>query len=117
MKKVMVIDDVPENRDIFTTLLEDKYQVIEASSGREGLELAEKEIPDLIFLDLKLPDGDGMDILSEIKRITPDPLVIIISAYGSEERRQDAKKKGVHSFIDKPLTEEKILSTIKQFQK
>ena len=76
-----------------------------------------RQLPDLVFLDLKLPDGDGMGILPAIRKISPGTLVVIISAYGGEERREDAKEKGVHSFIDKPFTEKKILNIIKQFQK
>ena len=58
-----------------------------------------------------------MDMLPEIKAAAPQAVVVIISAYGSEEKRAEAKdKEGVHGFIDKPFTEEKILETIAQFQ-
>ena len=117
IRNILIIDDEKDLCWLLSNALTGKgYNVSTANTISDGI-VHLNEIPDLICLDLKLPDGDGMDILPEIKRITPETLVVIISAYGSEERRQDAKKKGVHSFIDKPLTEEKILSTIKQFQK
>jgi len=69
-------------------------------------------LPDLIFLDLKLPDGDGMDIIPNINKISPQALITIISAYGSKQVMDEVMKKGVYSFIDKPFAEEDILRTI-----
>jgi len=117
IKNILIIDDEEDLCWLLSNALTGKgYAVSTANTIGDGMAHL-NEIPDLILLDLKLPDGDGMDVLPEIKRITPETIVVIISAYGSEERRQDANNKGVHGFIDKPLTEENILSTIKQFQK
>ena len=117
IKDILIIDDEEDLCWLLSNSLTGKgFNVSTANTISDGTAHL-NESPDLILLDLKLPDGDGMDILPEIKRITPETLVVIISAYGSEERRQDANDKGVHSFIDKPLTEENILSTIRQFQK
>ena len=117
IKNILIIDDEEDLCWLLSNALTGKgYNVSAANTISDGIAHL-NETPDLILLDLKMPDGDGMDILPEIKRITPETLVVIISAYGSEERRQDANDKGVHSFIDKPLTEENILSTIRQFQK
>lgn len=117
IRNILIIDDEEDLCWLLSNGLKAKgYNISTANTINAGIACL-KEAPDLIFLDLKLPDGDGMDILPEIKRVTRETVVIIISAYGSEERRQDAKKEGVHSFIDKPLTEEKILSVIRQFQK
>jgi len=117
IKDILIIDDEEDLCWLLSNALTGKgYNVSTANTISDGM-VHLNETPDLILLDLKLPDGDGMDILPKIKEITPETLVVIISAYGSEERRHDANDKGVHSFIDKPLTEEKILSTIRQFQK
>jgi len=70
-----------------------------------------------VFLDLKLPDGDGINILSAIRRLYPKTIVNIISAYGSEESREEAIKKGAHGFIDKPFTESDILKCIRRLDK
>ena len=59
MKKILVIDDVAESREIFTTLLEEHYEVFEASDGLEGLIVAETEQPDLIFLDYDVSSAPG----------------------------------------------------------
>ena len=117
IKNILIIDDEEDLCWLLSNALTGKgYAVSTANTIGDGVAYL-NDIPDLILLDLKLPGGDGMDLLPRIKSVTPETIVVIISAYGSEERRQDAKRKGVHSFIDKPLTEEKILSTIKQFQK
>ena len=117
IKNILIIDDEEDLCWLLSNVLTGKgYNVSTANALSEGVAHL-NDTPDLILLDLKLPDGDGMDILPKIKTITPQSIVVIISAYGSDERRQDANDRGVHSFIDKPLSEEKILETIGRFQK
>jgi len=116
IENILIVDDEEDLRWLLSNSLKSRgYTVATANTISEALPCL-KEPPDLIFLDLKLPDGDGMDILPQIKTMSPDAAVVIISAYGSEERRLDAKKKGIHSFIDKPLSEEKVMNAIGQFQ-
>ena len=71
----------------------------------------------MVFCDLKLPDGEGMKILSKIKKLSPGTIVNIITAYGSDEARDEAKRLGAYSFIDKPFSEEDILENIKELSK
>ena len=75
------------------------------------------QVPDMVFCDLKLPDGDGMKILSKVRSISPRTIVSMITAYGSEEARDEAKRLGAYSFIDKPFSEEDILENIREFSK
>jgi len=117
INNILIVDDEEDLCWLLSNSLKGKgYTVWTANTITEAVECL-KEYPDLILLDLKLPDGDGMDILPEIQAAIPDAVVVIISAYGSEERRLDAKKRGVLSFIDKPLSDEKIMNAIGQFQK
>ena len=117
IKNVLIVDDEEDLCWLLTNALQGKgYNVSTANGIIEGMACLKKEAPDLILLDLKLPDGDGMDMLTEIKAAAPQTIVVIISAYGSEEKRAEAEDKGVHGFIDKPFTEESILETIAQFQ-
>lgn len=114
IKNILIIDD---EKDL-CLLLHDalsrrRYNVSIASTKREAIDCLKREMPDLVFLDLKLPDGDGVNILSKIKKINPNTIVNIISAWGSEEKIEEAKKRGAYSFIDKPFTEREILTSIK----
>ncbi len=116
MKKIMVIDDVPENREIFTTLLEDQYQVIEASDGKQGLELAEKEIPDLMFVDISMPGMSGLEFIEQLRR--HDTLyhipVIVVTAHSVFSAKK-AVAKGCNGYLLKPLIPEKILQKIEEW--
>jgi CheY-like chemotaxis protein len=114
VKDILIIDDEQDLCRIMSRILSSKgYNVVSENTSREGLTSLQKEKPDLVFLDLKLPDGDGMELLSQIRELSPMTAVIIISAYGSDENRLEAKEKGVYSFIDKPFVEENILRNIK----
>lgn len=117
IKNVLIVDDEEDLCWLLTNVLQSKgYNVSAANGIIEGMASLKKEAPDLILLDLKLPDGDGMDMLPGIKAAAPQTIVVIISAYGSEEKRAEAEDNGVHSFIDKPFTKERILEAIAQFQ-
>lgn len=113
IKKILIIEDEKDLCKLFSYILSPKgYTVASANTRKDGLVYIRKEKPDLVFLDLKLPDGDGMELLPKIKKMLPKTAVIIISAYGSEESREAAKRKPVCSFIDKPFGEENILRCI-----
>ncbi|MEI6153638.1 MAG: response regulator [Deltaproteobacteria bacterium] len=116
IKNILIIDDEGDLCWLLSNILQSKgYHVSTANTISDGM-ASLREAPDLLFLDLKLPDGDGMDMLPRIRRMAPQTLVVIISAYGSEERKGTAKDAGVCGFLDKPFTEKKILETIEQFQ-
>ena len=117
IKDILIIDDEGDLCWLLSSILQSKgYGVSTANTISEGLARL-KEQPDLLFLDLKLPDGDGMDILPAIRAVAPQTLVVIISAYGCEEKKGTAKDAGVVSFLDKPFTGQQILDTIERFQK
>lgn len=113
IKKILIIEDEKDLCNLFSYILTPKgYTVASANTRKDGIAYIKKEKPDLVFLDLKLPDGDGMGLLPKIKKMSPKSAVIIISAYGSEESREEAKRKPVCGFIDKPFGEENILRNI-----
>jgi len=114
IKNILIIDDEKDLCSLLSdALIQKNYNVSIANTRKEGIACFKKKIPDLVLLDLKLPDGDGIKILPKIKSVNPETVVIVISAYGSEEARQMAKKGGAFTFINKPFTEEDILRSIK----
>ena len=118
IRNILIIDDEKDLCSLLSDALSAKgYHVTLANARREGLAGLKKAPPDLVFLDLKLPDGDGINVLSVIRRLYPQTIVNIISAYGSEERKAEAMQKGARGFIDKPFTESDILKCIMRLRR
>jgi len=114
IKDILIVDNEKDICLLLSEALSDrKYNVAIANTKKDALSSIRRKIPDLVFLDLKLSDGDGMKVLSKIKKKNPKTTVNIISAYGSDERKEEAKNKGAYVFIDKPFTEKEILRSIK----
>jgi two-component system, NtrC family, nitrogen regulation response regulator NtrX len=112
--RILVIDDESEIRRSVRMILEyDGYDVVEASSGPEGVALAEKDPPDLIFLDVKMPGMDGLDALQRIRSTNETVPVVIISGHGTVSTAVEATKAGAFDFIEKPLASERLLVTIR----
>lgn len=108
-KKILVIDDEEFIRinlkDIFTS---EKYSVDLASLGEKGLNAIRTNQYDLAFLDINLPDMNGIEVLKEIKKIEPDLLVIIITGFASVESAVNAIKLGAYDYIKKPFKADAI---------
>ena len=112
--RILVIDDEAEIRRSVRMILEyEGYDVLEASSGPEGIALSEKESPDLIFLDVKMPGMDGLEVLQRIKASNDAIPVVIISGHGTVTTAVEATKAGAFDFIEKPLASERVLVTIR----
>jgi CheY-like chemotaxis protein len=117
MKKVLVVEDVDFNRDLLVQLLEDKYQVIEAVNGQEGVELAEKERPELILMDLSLPIMDGWEATRRIKA-NPDLSsipVIALTAHAMVGDQEKALAAGCDDYLVKPLNEDILMAKIAKY--
>jgi two-component system, NtrC family, nitrogen regulation response regulator NtrX len=112
--RILVIDDEAEIRRSVRMILEyEGYEVIEASSGPEGVTMVERETPDLVFLDIKMPGMDGLDALQRIKANKETLPVVIISGHGTVSTAVEATKLGAFDFIEKPLASERVLVTIR----
>ena len=118
IKNILIIDDEKDLCQLLSDTLSSRgYNVEFANTKKEAISNLKRQTPDLVFCDLKLPDGDGMKILSKIRKISPGTIVNVITAYGSEEARDEAKRLGAYGFIDKPFSEEDILENIREFSK
>lgn len=111
--KILVIDDEKNIRDIFSLLLEEKGYVVDtAETGDGGLSKARKFSPDIILLDMNLPDLSGIEVLSRIKKFLPQAEVIIITAFGTVKSAVEATKLGAYDYLEKPVDNEELLLLI-----
>jgi two-component system, NtrC family, response regulator AtoC len=104
MDSVLIVDDERNIRALVARVLgQDQIEVHAAATGKEGLETADDVSPDLVLLDLKLPDADGIQVLKELKTRHPDVAVIIITAFGQIETAVAAMKSGATDYLEKPF--------------
>lgn len=116
-KKILLVDD---EEDIIKMnllrLVELNYEVIYANNGRDGLEKAEKEIPDLILLDVVMPKMDGLQTLAKLKSSpkTSHIPVIMLTGLGKEDVLNRARASGAADFIEKPFNVDMLMEAIKR---
>lgn len=112
---VLIIDDEEELRNLLTTLLKlEGYQVFQASSGREGMLIAEKEEPAVIISDVRLPDISGLSLLPRFKEQNPRAEVLVLTAYGTIEDGVQAIKEGAFDYITKGDEDNKIVPVVQR---
>jgi DNA-binding NtrC family response regulator len=111
--KILIVDDEKNIRDIFGLLLEEKgYLSDGAASGAEALKKAATFAPDLVLLDMNLPDLSGLDVLSGLQRVSPGCRIIIITAFGTIKNAVEATKLGAYAYLEKPVNNEELLLLI-----
>jgi CheY-like chemotaxis protein len=116
-KTVMVVDDYDGVRAITRQALEMfGYRVVEAAGGEEAIELARLEMPDLILMDLIMPNLDGFATMHRIRRLIGlrDVPIVVVSAHTSSEIRADALAFGCCDFITKPVDLEKLKAAVER---
>ena len=113
-KRILIVDDSFYMRTMLKNMLTDAgYEVVgEAANGQEALEMAASAKPDLITLDVILPDNTGLDVLKGIRENDPDVKVVMCSAVGQEVIVNEALESGASAYIVKPFSEEKVLEIV-----
>jgi two-component system nitrogen regulation response regulator NtrX len=108
--RVLIIDDEDAVRSSLKMIFEyEGYETLVAANGPLGLRLAEQEAPDLVFLDIKMPQMDGLEVLKKIKERDGSPPVVILSGHGTVKTAVEAVKLGAFDFIEKPPESDRIL--------
>ncbi|KNY30274.1 response regulator [Pseudobacteroides cellulosolvens] len=115
MKRVLVVDDTKNIRMMLTKCLElEGYEVITAVDGKQALEMFTMHAFDLAFLDIKLPEIRGTEVLKRIRDIGIKTPVIIITAYATVKNAIDCTNLGAVAYIQKPFSAEKIKAVLKE---
>jgi DNA-binding NtrC family response regulator len=115
MATILVIDDEQGIRDLLGTLLRRKgYDVVLAESGRKGLELFRQARPDLIVLDLKMPEMDGLTVLRQIRTLDLRKPVVILTGAGTADAAEQARALGVTEFIEKEFSLHRLGDALKR---
>ncbi len=111
--KVLVVEDERRmRRFVSITLAAHGYDVLEAATSAEGIRQASSYTPDLVLLDLGLPDGDGLDVIRRVREWTPMP-IIVISARGKEDDKVLALDAGADDYVTKPFGASELLARIR----
>ena len=110
--KILIVDDEPELRHLLRALLEGDYTVTEAENAVALQKFLFQDAPDIVLLDLKLPDANGLDLLPQIKKTWPDTEVIVLTGEATFEAAVQATKRGAYHFINKPFDNQMLLVTL-----
>lgn len=115
MPKILLVEDelrMAENlKQVFTIK---GYEVILALTGKDAIELYQKEKPDVVLLDLGLPDMNGRDVLKDIKTKRPELKVVIVSGYGEKDVEEELLKLGADYFLSKPVMPSKLYGILNE---
>jgi len=112
--RILVIDDEPAIRDSLKMILEyEGYEFLGAPSGQDGIALVQRESPDMVFLDVKMPGVDGIETLTRLRAIAEVLPIVMISGHATRETAFQAAKLGAFGFIEKPLGREDVLLQVR----
>ena len=114
MARLLIVDDEDSVRDVLTQLFEyEGHEVETAGSGSEALAAVAESAPDAVFLDVKMPGMDGLDVLDRLKETVPDAQVVMISGHGTIDTAVEATRRGAYDFLEKPLDTDRLLVTLR----
>ncbi|MBU5454624.1 MULTISPECIES: response regulator [Eubacteriales] len=116
MTRVLIVDDASFMRMMIKDILQKNgFDVIaEASNGLEAVELYKKERPDVVTMDITMPDMDGIEAVKQIRAFDPNAKIIMCSAMGQQSMVMDAIKSGAKDFIVKPFQADRVLEAIRK---
>ena len=115
MPKILVVDDAAFMRMRCKKLLSQSgFDVVEAATGAQAVEVYKESRPDVVLLDITMPDMDGLTALKELKKLDPNVKVAMVSAMGQQSVVMEALKFGAQDFLVKPFDPDRVLATVRK---
>jgi two-component system response regulator PilR (NtrC family) len=115
MNKILIVDDEQSMRDFLSIMLKKEgYEVASAENGKDGLKAVQTDIFDLVITDVKMPGMDGIGVLRAVKDVSPETIVVMITAYATAETAVEAMKLGAYDYITKPFKVDEIKLVIEK---
>ena len=111
--KILIVDDEADLRNLLASVLGDYYEVAQAGNGAAVQKAFSQPPPDVVLLDVKLPDADGLELLPQIKKRWPETEVIVLTGHGTVSMAVEAGRGGAYNFLTKPFENEKLLADVK----
>ncbi len=112
---ILLVEDDPFTQQLVRLSLKDKYDVISAETARQALAFYQRHLPDLVFQDIQLPDGNGIDLLEQMKDADPYAYVVMLSSHTQKEKILECQSLGAQSFIAKPFTRQRLVDAADKF--
>jgi len=116
MVKILIVEDAPFIAESLQEIVEDQDWTVSgiAKTGKEAIELFKKDGPDIVFMDILMPEMDGISAIKNIMSIQKDAKIIVISALAKKGLDEDSIKAGAKAFVKKPFRIEDLVSTVKK---
>ena len=115
MKTILIVEDTELNIDLMTQLLEDDYNLLVAKDGAQGVDMAIKNNPDLILMDISLPVMDGYEATRKIRETIKTTPIIGLSAHAMDGHEQKAKDAGCNDYLTKPVNDDLLFKMLAKY--
>lgn len=115
-KLVLLVEDDPFTQQLVKLALKDQYDIITAETARQTLTYYQRHLPDMVFLDIQLPDGNGINLLSQIRKADPAAYIVMLSSHTQKEKIIECQSLGARGFIGKPFTRQRLMDAMDKFK-
>lgn len=112
---ILLVEDDPFTQQLVRLSLKDKYDVITAETARQALAFYQRHLPDFVFQDIQLPDGNGINLLEQMRDADPNAYVVMLSSHTQKEKILECQSLGAQSFIAKPFTRQRLVDAADKF--
>ena len=118
-KKLLAVDDEPNIRLLIKRIFEEEFEVFEAENGNKAFDMAKRHVPDVILMDIMMPEADGLSALNEMKAYpqTSKIPVIMLTGVGHEVNERLAQSVGANGYMRKPIKSQELIDAVRNVTK